>query len=219
VKCGSTGRANVVRLTREGCKGARFRSKSTFRRSSTNRHSQFAVRRDAFPCLRSRIPCSDCREFARRSLVFQRVCRRGEGPFNGNSLYFPADQGISDSGDAFAAASQHKRRVSENAGHVKSRRVAGQILGSCRPLIWTYLRASRSQWNRVRYRWLRAPATTLADRSIRRVRTASQLGDVRFLTDCVAKLSDGARWFALGNVRAWCFTCSAAVSEGSAADI
>jgi hypothetical protein len=41
----------------------------------------------------------------------------------------------------------------------------------------------------------------------------------RFTLDCVAKLPDGARWFALGNVRAWCFTCSAAVSEGSAADI
>jgi hypothetical protein len=28
----------------------------------------------------------------------------------------------------------------------------------------------------------------------------------------VAKLTDGARWFALGSVRAWCFACSAAVS-------
>jgi len=35
--------------------------------------------------------------------------------------------------DSFAAASQHKRRVSQNADHVKSRRVAGQILGGCRP--------------------------------------------------------------------------------------
>ena len=34
------------------------------------------------------------------------LCQRG-GRFNGNSLYFPADQGISDSGDLFAAASQH----------------------------------------------------------------------------------------------------------------
>jgi hypothetical protein len=28
---------------------------------------------------------------------------------------------------------------------------------------------------------------------------------VRFAVDCVAKLSDGARWYALGDVRAWCF--------------
>ena len=39
---------------------------------------------------------------------------------------------------------------------------AESILGGCKPLIWTYFRASRSQWSRVRYRWLRAAATTLS---------------------------------------------------------
>ena len=36
--------------------------------------------------------------------------------------------------------------------------------------------------------------------------------DVGEASDCVAKLTDGARWLALGNVRAWCFALSAAGS-------
>ena len=43
--------------------------------------------------------------------MLQRICPSGEGPFNRNSLYFPADQGISDSGDAFAAGSQQSHLV------------------------------------------------------------------------------------------------------------
>jgi hypothetical protein len=46
-----------------------------------------------------------------KSPVFRSVLASGEGPFAENSQYFPADQGISDSGDAFAVASLHSHLV------------------------------------------------------------------------------------------------------------
>ena len=44
----------------------------------------------------------------KKSRVSMGLCQRG-GALQLNSLYFPTDQGISDSGDAFAVASQHSQ--------------------------------------------------------------------------------------------------------------
>ena len=55
--------------------------------------------------------------------------------------------------------------------------------GGCEPGIWTYFRGTRSQWTRVRYRWLRAPATN----------TINELGPFRGFFQ-VARHSQQSRW-------------------------
>jgi hypothetical protein len=48
-----------------------------------------------FPVCNKKFPVLMAGNSSKESLVFQWVCASGEGRFNANSLYFPADQGNS----------------------------------------------------------------------------------------------------------------------------